>query len=105
MAVVTLGEMVMVPVSAAYVADLAPAHMRGRYMGVHGLVWAAALIIGPTLGMKLLALGPAVLWLSCGVLGLVATAIMLSDVKTRVAAPVTPGEDQAEAILGRNLER
>ena len=105
MAVVTLGEMVMVPVSAAYVADLAPAHMRGRYMGVYGLVWAAALIIGPTLGMKLLALGPAVLWLSCGVLGLVATAIMLSDVKTRVAAPVTPGEDQAEAILGRNLER
>ena len=88
MAVVTLGEMVMVPVSAAYVADLAPAHMRGRYMGVYGLVWAAALIIGPSLGMKLLALGPAFLWPSCGALGLVAVAIILGEVKPRVVAPV-----------------
>jgi MFS family permease len=88
MAVVTLGEMVMVPVSAAYVADLAPAHMRGRYMGVYGLVWAAALIIGPALGMKLLALGAAYLWLTCGALGLVAVAIILGEVKPRVVAPV-----------------
>jgi MFS family permease len=88
MAVVTLGEMVMVPVSAAYVADLAPAQMRGRYMGVYGLVWAAALIIGPALGMKLLALGPAVLWLSCGVLGLIATGIMLGEVTPRTVTPV-----------------
>jgi MFS family permease len=88
MAVVTLGEMVMVPVSAAYVADLAPVHMRGRYMGVYGLVWAAALIIGPALGMKLLALGPAVLWLSCGALGLLAATIILGEIKPKVSTPI-----------------
>ena len=100
MAVVTLGEMVMVPVSAAYVADLAPAHMRGRYMGVYGLVWAAALIIGPALGMKLLALGPAALWLSCGALGLVAATIILGETKPRVVASVLQKKPASEAGLG-----
>jgi MFS family permease len=88
MAVVTLGEMVMVPVSAAYVADLAPAHMRGRYMGVYGLVWAAALIVGPALGMKMFALGPAVLWLSCGALGLLAATIILGEIKPKIVEPI-----------------
>src|SRR5437016_3574528 len=55
MAVVTFGEMVTIPVSAAYIADLAPPHLRGRYMGANGLVWATALIVAPGLGMNLLA--------------------------------------------------
>jgi len=46
----TLGEMVAVPVSQAFVADVAPAAMRGRYMGVYGLVWTMAFGIGPLLG-------------------------------------------------------
>jgi len=88
MTVVTFGEMVTIPVSAAYVADLAPVHMRGRYMGAYGLVWAAALIIGPGLGMKMLSFGPVVLWLCCGALGFFAAAIILGEVKPRVVAPV-----------------
>ena len=85
MAVVTLGEMLMVPVAIAYVADLAPPHMRGRYMGAYGLVWAVALIVGPGLGLKLLALGPAALWLTCGALGLLAAAIISAEGRPRVA--------------------
>ena len=88
MTVVTFGEMVTIPVSAAYVADLAPVHMRGRYMGAYGLVWAAALIVGPGLGMKLLAVGPGMLWLCCGALGFIAAAIILREVKPRLVAPV-----------------
>jgi MFS family permease len=88
MVVFTLGEMVAMPVSSAYVADLAPPNMRGRYMGAFGLTWAMALIFGPGLGMRLLDFGPTVLWMGCGALGAVAAAIILGTVRT---APVKAG--------------
>ena len=78
MIVVTFGEMLTIPVSVAYVADLAPPHMRGRYMGAFGLTWALGLTVGPSLGMALFHYGPAVLWLSCGALGLAAAGIILA---------------------------
>ncbi|MDB6023552.1 MAG: Major facilitator transporter, partial [Pedosphaera sp.] len=49
--VFTLGEMISIPVSAAYVADLAPVQFRGRYTGAAGFTSALALICGPGLGM------------------------------------------------------
>jgi MFS family permease len=67
-ALYTLGEMVSMPVSSAYVATLAPVHMRGRYMGAYGLTWNCAMILAPVCGMQLFALSPVALWLACGVL-------------------------------------
>jgi MFS family permease len=78
----TLGEMVAMPVSLAYVSNLAPAHLRGRYMGVFGLSWALALIVAPGLGMKMLADCPMLLWLGCGTLGVIGALIISMDVKT-----------------------
>jgi len=92
MTIITLGEMLTIPVSAAYIADLAPPHLRGRYMGANSLVWATALVLGPGLGMKLFALGPAVLWLSCGALGLLAATIIRREVKLPVGEPNLAGE-------------
>ncbi|MBI3659796.1 MFS transporter, partial [Candidatus Acetothermia bacterium] len=46
----TLGEMILTPVSTAFVADLASEEKRGRYMGVFGLAWAMGYAIGPMLG-------------------------------------------------------
>jgi len=76
MIVFTLGEITMAPTASAYLADLAPPQMRGRYMGVSGLAWALALIIGPWAGMKLFTLHPAAYWLVCGALGLFAAAVI-----------------------------
>ena len=76
MIVFTLGEMITMPTSSAYVANLAPAKMRGRYLGVSGLTWATALIVGPALGMKLYAVAPAIYWMACAALGLLAAAII-----------------------------
>ncbi len=76
MAVFTLGEMLALPMASAYVADLAPPHLRGRYMGVNGMSWALALIIGPAAGIKLLAFWPAGYWMGCGVLGLLAAVVI-----------------------------
>ena len=85
MVIFTFGEMMTMPVSSAYVADLAPSHLRGRYMGAYGLVGAAAMTVGPGLGMKLFALGSAYLWLTCGALGLVAAMVILQEVKSQPA--------------------
>jgi MFS family permease len=76
MLIFTLGEMITMPTNMAYLASLAPPEMRGRYMGVSGLTWSSALILGPALGMKLLAVEPAAYWISCGALGLFAAAII-----------------------------
>lgn len=75
----TLGEMVAMPLSGAYVADLAPAHQRGLYMGTYGMVWSVAFIGGPSLGMLLFSVSPPALWYGCGVLGLLAAAVILRE--------------------------
>jgi MFS family permease len=72
----TFGEMVAMPVSSAYIADLAPPHLRGRYMGVSSLTWSAALVCAPQMGMRLFGYSPAVLWLTCGALAALAAAII-----------------------------
>jgi MFS family permease len=76
MVVFTLGEMAAMPVASAYVADLAPEHMRGRYMGMNGFIWALALVFGPGLGMLLYESSPTSLWLTCGALGLFAAFVI-----------------------------
>jgi MFS family permease len=76
--VFTLGEMTYAPVSSAYVADLAPVDLRGRYMGMMGLTSALAVVTGPAFGMALLARNPSALWLACGGLGCLAATIISS---------------------------
>lgn len=72
----TLGEMLHSPVAAAYVADRAPAHLRGRYQGAYGLASALGLIFAPALGARLFARNPGGLWLLCGALGALAAALI-----------------------------
>jgi MFS family permease len=79
--VFTLGEMIAMPVAGAYIADLSPPEMRGRYSGVYGLTWACGLVFGPALGLKLFAINSAILWTSCGALGLVAAMIILTSLE------------------------
>jgi MFS family permease len=77
MTVFTFGEMISIPVNSSYVAGLAPPEMRGRYMGVMGLSWSAASMLGPSLGMRLFAISPLALWIGCGALGIFAAAVLL----------------------------
>ncbi len=50
MVILTIGEMTLVPTGTTLTANLAPADMRGRYMGVYGLTWGLGIGIGPMLG-------------------------------------------------------
>ena len=46
-----LGEMLWVPTSQAVVAALAPADIRGAYMGVFGGTWSVGWALTPFLGL------------------------------------------------------
>jgi MFS family permease len=61
--------MIGAPVSYAFVADLAPEHLRGRYQGLYGLSWATGTVTGPVIGVWLFAQSPTALWIACGVVG------------------------------------
>lgn len=77
MIILTFGEMIAMPVQSGYVAKLAPEDMRGRYMGVMGLSWNFAIGIGPLVGLRVFAWSPEVLWVLCGVAGIVAAGMIL----------------------------
>jgi len=81
MMVFTTGEMLYAPVAGAYVASLAPARMRGRYMGTWGLSNSLSLAVAPSLGMLVLAKNPAALWLGCGALAIMAALTILVDTR------------------------
>jgi len=75
--VLTFGEMIASPVVSTYVAELAPEEMRGRYMGVMAFCWSVAIGAGPALGLKIFSYSPELLWLLCGVAGLISAAIVM----------------------------
>ena len=73
----TIGEIVYAPVASAYVADIAPTHLRGRYQGAWGLTWGLAFMLGPGLGAAMFAWNGDAFWLFCGLLGAVSALLLL----------------------------
>lgn len=71
----TAGEMLLLPIGSAYVADLAPAGMQGRYQGALGFTFGLGLVVGPAVGPAVFAWNPAVLWIGCAIAGLLAAAL------------------------------
>jgi MFS family permease len=75
MVVMTVGELILMPTSSSYVANLAPVNMRGRYMSIYGLTWNMAAAIGPVTGGILNdTLAPAATWYGGMVIGLLGMA-------------------------------
>jgi MFS family permease len=61
--IITIGEMIVMPISSALAANFAPEEMRGRYMAVFGLSWGIPSIIGPSAaGLILDNFNPFLLW-------------------------------------------
>jgi MFS family permease len=75
MVILTIGEMIMIPTSTALAANLAPADMRGRYMGFYGLTWGVGFGVGPVLGGLLNDhVAPVMIWYGGLVVGCMAAA-------------------------------
>ncbi len=78
----TFGEMILLPSSAAFVADLSPEGRRGEYMGFYQAVFSLSLISGPWLGTKVLeAWGGEALWTMAFMAGAL-SAILLWSAET-----------------------
>jgi MFS family permease len=91
-AIWTLGEMVSAPIAYAYLADIAPEHLRGRYQGLYELSWGIGGVAGPALGAVVFHATPTGLWLLCGALGIVASLFVL-------ATPAPKGAVEPEPTL------
>jgi MFS family permease len=78
----TIGEIVYAPVASAYVADIAPVHLRGRYQGAWGLMWGLAFMLGPGLGAAFFAWNGDAFWLFCGMLGFLSAGLLLAGSRT-----------------------
>lgn len=75
MMLVTIGEMIVMPVSQAVAAQFAPDVMRGRYLAAFGLAWAVPSAVGPwAAGLILDRYNPALVWYLGG--GLSAIAVL-----------------------------
>jgi MFS family permease len=72
---ITIGEMVVVPVEQALVARFAPEDMRGRYLAFHTLAWTIPAAIGPGLaGLIMDDYDPRWVWYAGGIICAIAIA-------------------------------
>jgi MFS family permease len=75
-ALFVLGEMLWIPASQSVVARLAPADLRGAYMGAFGISWSVSWALGPFLGLQVHAsAGDGATWLMFAAMSLVAGAM------------------------------
>lgn len=73
----TAGEITFTPVSAAYVGDVAPETLRGRYYGMYSVTHSLGIVLGPALGAAVYAASPGGLWAGCAALGVVGALLVL----------------------------
>jgi MFS family permease len=71
MVILTFGELTLVPTASKYVADRAPADLRGRYMSLYWLGWGSARTLSPIIGGFLNdTIAPHAIWVGGLLLGL-----------------------------------
>ena len=66
---ITVGEMIVMPVGQALAARFAPEAIRGRYMAFFGITWAIPGMIGPwAAGVIMDNYNPNWVWYLCGII-------------------------------------
>jgi MFS family permease len=75
--VFALGEIAHILVLGPLVADMAPAHLLGRYLSLYSLTFTLSLAIGPAIGGVLLKTAPNAIWWGGAVAAVLAGAVLL----------------------------
>jgi MFS family permease len=71
MVLMTFGELILVPTVSKYIADLAPADLRGRYMSFYWFAWGIARAVAPLVGGALNDnISPRSIWVGGLIIGL-----------------------------------
>lgn len=97
MVILTIGEMLIAPVSQALVASFSPEDMRGRYMAIFGFSWGLPYAFGPlAAGLIMDNTNPRYLWWVAGVVGLLAASMYMwlnSRVQPKPSAVASEASD------------
>jgi MFS family permease len=105
MAVITIGEMLVAPVSQSVTAALAPEDMRGRYMAVFGFSFGIPFAVGPLLaGLILDNLNPNLLWFAAAGVGLLAAAGFLGLHRLGALGESPDGADPLEVTGSTDIK-
>ena len=73
----TFGEMILLPGSSAYVAEIAPPRRRGEYMGFYSMSFSVSFASGPALGARIYErFGGMVLWCAVFLCGCLSAAML-----------------------------
>ena len=75
--VFAIGECVHILVLGPLVADMAPAHLLGRYLSLYTLTFSVSLAIGPAIGGLLLQTSPDAIWWGGALAAMLAGAVLL----------------------------
>jgi predicted MFS family arabinose efflux permease len=75
--VFAIGEVVHILVLGPLVADMAPAHLLGRYLSLYSLTFTLSLAIGPAIGGLLLQTSPDAIWWGGALAAVLAGAVLL----------------------------
>jgi MFS family permease len=75
--VFALGEIAHILVLGPLVADMAPAHLLGRYLSLYSLTFTLSLAIGPAIGGLLLKTAPDAIWWGGAVAAVLAGTVLL----------------------------
>jgi MFS family permease len=89
MVLLTFGELTLVPTASKYVADTAPADLRGRYMSIYWLGWGLARTLSPLIGGFLNDnISPQAIWIGGLLIGLTSAVglIILNSITQSRAA-------------------
>lgn len=89
MVIMTIGELILIPTATKYIADIAPSHLRGRYMSLYWLSWGISRAFAPLLGGFLNdKIAPVAIWIGAFVLGMTSTIILF--IFSRISTFKTP---------------
>src|SRR5207237_338009 len=94
--VFALGEIAHIVVLGPLVADMAPAHLLGRYLSLYSLTFALSLAIGPAIGGVLLQSAPDAIWWGGALAAVLAGAVLLR-LGDRIPDPLHEGPPRLTA--------
>jgi len=75
--VLAIGEIAHILVLGPLVADMAPAHLLGRYLSLYSLTFTGSLALGPAIGGRLLQTNPDAIWWGGALAAMLAGAVLL----------------------------
>ncbi len=85
--VLAIGEIAHILVLGPLVADMAPAHLLGRYLSLYSLTFTGSLALGPAIGGLLLQTSPDAIWWG-GALAAVLAGVALLRLGDRIPDPL-----------------